>query len=1102
MLVSFIFATVSPAMAAAVSPAMAAGIIKVNDLTASATSDSGVTGASTIYFGNYWQGENTAAGKSAIAWKVLQTDASNTKNASGTSAAGITLLTEKAMYAYRYNPSEYNNWKDSEIRATLNGDGTNAKKSDTNPTEANSDGTYGTFAGDAFNNKEFGYILTTINEVKSYDGTSTIESGTEDKLFLLSYEEVKNKADGGSMGFKDNNDRIANATAFAKNNVAYGNTTTYGGKSSDPAYWWLRSPGNYDHRARAVGDAGSIGTGDIYPGVFAARSALNLDKQSVIFLSAAAGGKGDVAVGDGFALADYDGADGWKLTLTDTSIAKPNVTQAEIVGKTWDVNDLAETAKSGTKIIEISDQTPTGDEGLKIAYNGATTGDNMYVSALLKDSDGNYVNYAKVSQAAADTKIIGISGITPANYTLCIYGEQENGEYMTDYASALSEHAITIPAEMPAPTVNKILNSDYAAEGLTAKISNDCELGFEAGEYDTAVTIEDGKSGKITADATDGTTLTGAVTVKENATLATANEFTLKGDNTVDGTVTGDALTIAGGTTTVNETGSIENDVTIQTAGTVKAEGKIANATVKEGGTLELNADKYGAAGGVENPALNGGTFRFTGGTLAKAVTGEGTTKIAGNVTAEADIATELTVDTAGELTASADSLKNNVTNSGIVNFTGGTLAKNYTSTGTTNFKGKTKFSGAVSLANSTVNFYLDGFAKGDTIVETGETIDLADTTVKLTQTEKGYKLAKGETITLITKAGNYNGEEEIEARGATGEELYKYTYGVGIENDALMLSYLDQGVADQTKSFSEARLGASAALNSASDLVAGQAIDSASSSGSWEAFAAVQGSHNRYETGSHIDLNSTNVAAGLSKKVKDNITLGLFVEGGNGRYTTENEFEDGNVRADGDVNYFGGGVFAKVEGKKTAKGQLHGEASFRAGHMSSDYNSETFNPGESTRFDTSNAYMGAHAGLGYKWSLKDNSNIDTYVKYLWNRQNSDTPTIAGEQFDLDAINSHRLRAGFRYNGKENENGVKFFGGLAYEYEFDGTAKGHMGEYALLEPDFKGGSGMAELGIKYHKANSLWKVELGVTGYTGKRDSIGANLSAWYEFGK
>ncbi|MDO4988471.1 MAG: hypothetical protein Q4E17_05565, partial [Synergistes sp.] len=72
---------------------------------------------------------------------------------------------------------------------------------------------------------------------------------------------------------------------------------------------------------------------------------------------------------------------------------------------------------------------------------------------------------------------------------------------------------------------------------------------------------------------------------------------------------------------------------------------------------------------------------------------------------------------------------------------------------------------------------------------------------------------------------------------------------------------------------------------------------------------------------------------------------------------------------------------------------------------------------------------------------------------------------------------------------------------LAYEHEFDGTAKGTMGEYALLEPDFAGGSARMELGIKYDKKESPWKVELGLTGYAGKRESIGATLNAWYEFG-
>ncbi|MDO4988000.1 MAG: hypothetical protein Q4E17_03080, partial [Synergistes sp.] len=233
----------------------------------------------------------------------------------------------------------------------------------------------------------------------------------------------------------------------------------------------------------------------------------------------------------------YTGANGWKLTLKDaydatsnpTGIKKPNVTTAEVVGATWDVDDLAETAKSGTKIIEISNQTPTGDGGLKIAYDGADTGSKMYVSALLKDASGKYVNYAKVSQLEADTKIIDVSDITPADYTLCIFGEQENGDYQTDYASALSEHAITITGT-PEPTINTVLSHTYAADGLIAEISNNCELGFESGEYDTSVTVTDGERGKITADATNGTTLTGDISVTNGSTLTTENEFILGGD--------------------------------------------------------------------------------------------------------------------------------------------------------------------------------------------------------------------------------------------------------------------------------------------------------------------------------------------------------------------------------------------------------------------------------------------------------------------------------------------------------------------------------------------------------------------------------------------
>ena len=630
-----------------------------------------------------------------------------------------------------------------------------------------------------------------------------------------------------------------------------------------------------------------------------------------------------------------------------------------------------------------------------------------------------------------------------------------------------------------------------------------------------------------TADAGkyDDYTLSANETTADDTPLGTLNN-TYRASGNKEFTINGAGYALTGANDSATGAALQDNGVTVNADDTLNIKNITMKnfdvaATVNTGGILTMDKVTFeGTAGDAD--VINDGTLSMGEVAFDKGVKGKGVLNLNNSFVNETaieqgtiNVMNGVVLDNKGTITADvvnkgtittdAGNISGSVENSNLLTFTGGTFAKNYTSTGTTNFKGKTTFNGAVSLANSTVSFYLDGFKAGDTIVTSDKAVALEGAEIELYQiTDTDHKLTKdGDKITLVSKVEGYGYTEDdpnfVDVQGGLVED----TYGVYQSADgALEAAFLESGIIDETKSFSEARLAGSAAINSASDLVAGQAIDSAASGDTWQAFAAIGGSHGRYNTSSHVDLNSLNVAAGLSKKVKDNVTLGIFVEGGNGRYTTYNEFEEGDVRADGDINYFGGGVFAKVEGKKTAKGQLHGEASFRAGHTTSDYNSENFDEDETIRFDTSNAYLGAHIGVGYKWNVKDGSNVDTYVKYLWNRQNSDSPTIAGEKFELDAINSHRLRMGFRYNSKENDKGIKFYGGLAYEYEFDGVAKGHMGEYALLEPDYKGGSGIAEIGLKYDKANNPWKVELGLTGATGKRDSIGVNLGATYEFGK
>ncbi len=816
-----------------------------------------------------------------------------------------------------------------------------------------------------------------------------------------------------------------------------------------------------------------------------------------------------------------------EMTAADgTTISGSGVDRTAVVTNTI--------APEGT--LNISDVT-LGVENLAAADGAAYAGngkDKAVITSLNFTPAGSF-SVSNITVSAANA-------VTAADGSVITGNGKDNAVIIADAfngAGSATVKDVTIAAENGG-NVEGILTLDgaYLASGTETKLDGlVSENGTLKGSYGVTDTITvsdqlslDGdttvNTGKLVITAADGLlkgreeetetdfltaatmTAAGNVTIKD-VTVKVSETSEVEGDVILDdGTVEGGEVVIHGDLEA--KPGTIGGDVTVE--GTTVVDPKLV---IEEDSTLHTEEVVVkGPEGTVEGEDKNTSVID-TG-----KITGEGDVVIEGvttNVSGDVDIKGDLDVkdaemDVEGnvEVKGNVDGTNSEINVKGKTTVEGDVVLDNskinsedITVKGTTETKNGSEIKGKVKF-EGTLSFNLDGEDKknGYVFLSVNETADLSKVTeVRLIQTDDYYKLNKGETMTLITKAANYKGESKIEERGINGEENYKYIYSVGIENSALMLGYVAKGAADQTKSFSEARLAGSAALNSGSDLVAGQAIDSAAAGESWEAFAAVGGSRSRYETGSHVDLNSTNVAAGLSKKVKDNVTLGIFVEGGNGRYTTYNEFETGTVRADGDINYFGGGVFAKAEGKKTAKGQLHGEASFRAGHMTSDYNSETFNPGESTRFDTSNAYMGAHAAVGYKWNVKDGGNVDTYVKYLWNRQNGDSPTIKDEQFDLDAINSHRLRAGFRYNSKENEKGVKVFGGLAYEYEFDGKASGHMGEYAILEPDFKDGSGIAEVGIKYDKKGSPWKVELGLTGATGKRDSIGANLNAWYEFG-
>ena len=185
--------------------------------------------------------------------------------------------------------------------------------------------------------------------------------------------------------------------------------------------WWLRSPGSRVDLAAPVNFRGGVFSygNYVFTGNFAVRPAFNLDLTSVLFTSAAAGGKSANGMDSGLtAIGNYAGNE-WKLTLLDDS-RDFSISNAAIEGST-----------------------------VTFSYSNAKTGENEYISAIIKDNSGNITHYGRLKNTteaadASGTVNIDLSGIDMTSKTLYVFSEQYNGDYMTDYASALQKISLNV----------------------------------------------------------------------------------------------------------------------------------------------------------------------------------------------------------------------------------------------------------------------------------------------------------------------------------------------------------------------------------------------------------------------------------------------------------------------------------------------------------------------------------------------------------------------------------------------------------------------------------------------------------------------------------
>ncbi|HML35300.1 autotransporter domain-containing protein [Sporomusa sphaeroides] len=429
----------------------------------------------------------------------------------------------------------------------------------------------------------------------------------------------------------------------------------------------------------------------------------------------------------------------------------------------------------------------------------------------------------------------------------------------------------------------------------------------------------------------------------------------------------------------------------------------------------------------------------------------------------------------------------------------GGWIDPSSSGTSTGNTLNVNGFTGTLKEVNSfqNYNFFLPAsLQNGGTMLTVTDATNLADTHVTITGMEGGSPLKQGDTVTLINNTTGTPAAYHVSNVQSGISMLYDFDMAA-TAGKGLTATLTSAQVNPQTKALAEGVAAGMAFINQGADMAVGDGLADAraqaqAAGGAIAMFGGMSHGSSKYKTGSHADVQGTSLIIGWAKQQDAEngaVLKGLFLETGWGNYDSYNSFGNmPSVKGQGDTRYYGLGVLARQD---KANGSYL-EGSLRGGKSKTDFSSSDLRTpaGQRASYDSDAAYYGAHIGVG-KLKVNGNKTLDTYVKYLWTHQNGDNVTIAGERFNFDGTDSHRLRIGARLSKAQAGGKVTNYAGLAYEYEFDGKAQGSVYGMSLDAPSLNGGTGILELGVSIKsRPESSNSLELGLQGYAGKREGV------------
>ena len=254
--------------------------------------------------------------------------------------------------------------------------------------------------------------------------------------------------------------------------------------------------------------------------------------------------------------------------------------------------------------------------------------------------------------------------------------------------------------------------------------------------------------------------------------------------------------------------------------------------------------------------------------------------------------------------------------------------------------------------------------------------------------------------------------------------------------------------------------------------------------------------------------LRGSNVLWGIASTIggeKDQantLTRGIFFEYGDGTFSSIGHYPTGSIYGYGKSKKFGLGVLAR----KVMFDRHYYDAYLRAGTIKTDYDAFADGLGN-IKYENRDMYVSGNLGYGQFIQLTPNLQMDTYIKYFYNRIPGHSTTaytngIEAMPISFDVFENHRFRLGSKFTWDYMEsNNYKWYADVALEQEFAKDQSGSINSHRISKSNGSSTTGVIELCYENKfGANNAFMFTAKAQGYVGDRRGLGASANLSFSF--